>query len=80
MQVQFTDDELNEVLIVIVARIAEEAALPARDRALLKRWRTSQMRLGSDDMNDFVHKANEDLKKGFERRQRSPIRKPDWAD
>jgi hypothetical protein len=80
MQVQFTDDELNEALIVLVARMVEEASLSDKDKALLKRWRTGAMRLGSDDMNDFVHKANEDLKKGFERRQRSPIRKPDWAD
>ena len=80
MQVQFTDDELNEALTVIVNRIAADATLGDKDRAMLKRWRSSKMRLGSDDMDDFVRKANDDLKTSFERRQKSQIRKPDWSD
>jgi hypothetical protein len=80
MNAQFTDDELNEALTVIINRIADEAGLSDKDRALVKRWRSAKMRLGSDDMADFVRKANEDLKQNFERRQRSQIRKPDWAD
>ena len=80
MQVQFTDDELNEALTVIVNHIATDVTLSDKDRAMIKRWRTSKMRLGSDDMDDFVRKANDDLRTSFERRQKSQIRKPDWAD
>lgn len=80
MEVKFTDDELNEALTLLVNRMADEAGLSDRDRAMLKRWRSSQMKLGSDDMDDFVRKANEDLERGLSRRQRSQIQKHDWND
>lgn len=78
MRVEFTDDEINEALILLVNKMADEAGLSDKDRAMLKRWRSSEMRLGSDDMEDLVRKANEDLKRDLERRERSQIRKPDW--
>lgn len=80
MEVRFTDDELNEALILIINRIADEAGLSDRDRAMLKRWRASKMRLGSDDMMDFVAKANEDFARNLAQRERSQIRKPDWIE
>lgn len=80
MEVRFTDDELNEALTLLVNRMADQAGLSDRDRAMLKRWRSSQMKLGSDDMEDFVRKANEDLERGLSRRQRSQIQKHDWND
>ena len=80
MEVKFNDDELAEALTVIINRIAEEAGLSDKDRAMLKRWRSSKMKLDTDDMFDYVHKANEDFARGVARRERSQIRKPDWAD
>ncbi|MCZ2110537.1 MAG: hypothetical protein LC118_13390 [Dehalococcoidia bacterium] len=80
MEVRFTDDELAEALSVIVNHIAKEAGLSDKDRAMLKRWRSSRMKLGSDDMDDLVRKANEDFAQMISRRERSQIRKPDWAD
>ena len=78
MQVRFTDDEINEALILLVNEMADGAGLSDKDRAMLKRWRTSEMRLGSDEMDDLVRKANEDFERGLQRRERSQIRKPDW--
>jgi len=80
MEVRFTDDEINEALTLLVNRMADQAGLSDRDRAMLKRWRSSQMKLGSDDMDDFVRKANEDLERGLSRRQRSQIQRHDWND
>lgn len=80
MEVRFTDDELAEALTVIVNHIANEASLSDKDRAMVKRWRSSKMKLGSDDMDDLVRKANEDFAQMISRRERSQIRKPDWAD
>jgi hypothetical protein len=80
MDVQFTDDELAEAFSILVNHIADEAALSDKDRAMLKRWKSSSMKLGSDDMDDLVRKANEDLLRGLQRRERSQIRKPDWVD
>ena len=78
--VRFSDDEIMEVLTLLVNRMADEAGLTDKDRAMLKRWRSSSMRLGSDDMNDLVVKANDDFAKTLERRSRSQIRKADWSD
>jgi esterase/lipase superfamily enzyme len=61
MEVRFTDDELAEALTVIVNHIANETGLSDKDRAMVKRWRSSKMKLGSDDMDDLVRKANEDF-------------------
>lgn len=80
MEVRFTDDELAEALTIIVNRIADEAGLSDKDRAMVKRWRSSKMKVGSDDMDDLVRKANEDFEAMISRRERSQIRKPDWVD
>ena len=80
MNVQFTDDEMAEALTILVSHMADEAGLADKDRAMLKRWRSGAMKLGSDDMDDLVRKANEDLARGLVRRERSQIRKPDWVD
>ena len=80
MQVQFTDDELAEALTILINRIADEAGLPDKDRAMLKRWRSSQMKVGSDDMDDLVRKVNDDFAQGLVRRERSRIQKHDWND
>ena len=37
----------------IVNRIADDAGLSDKDRAMLKRWRSSKMKLGGDDMQLF---------------------------
>jgi len=79
MEVKFTDDEIAEALTVLVNRIADEAGLSDKDRAMLKRWRSS-MKLGSDDMQELVEKANEDFARMFTRRERSQIQKHDWND
>lgn len=80
MNVRFTDDEIAEALTIIVNRMAEDAGLSDKDRAMLKRWRSSNMKLGSDDMGDLVRKVNDDFAQGVARRERSQIRKPDWVD
>ena len=78
VQVTYSDDEINEMLIELVNRMASEAELSAKDRAMLKRWRSSEMKLGSDELDDLVRKANEDFAKNVSMREKSAIRKPDW--
>ena len=80
MNVQFTDDELVEALAAVVSMMADEAGLSDRDRAMLKRWRSTRMKLGTDDMDDFVRKANDDFSQTVARRERSQLRKPDWVE
>ncbi|GAB4337298.1 MAG: hypothetical protein Kow0010_25430 [Dehalococcoidia bacterium] len=78
MEIKFTDDEVNEMLIVLVNHMADEAGLSDKDRAMLKRWRSSEMKLGSDELDDLTRKVNEDFAQDLARRQRSQLRKPDW--
>ncbi len=79
MNVRFTDDELVEALTVIINEIADSAEISDKDRAMLKRWRSSKMKLGADDMNDFVIKANDDIARAVATREKSQIRRPDWV-
>lgn len=80
MEVKFTDDEISEALTVLVNQIADGAGLSDKDRAMLKRWRSTKMKLGSDDMQELVGKVNEDFAKMMQRRERSAIQKHDWND
>jgi hypothetical protein len=80
MEVRFTVDEIAEALTVLVNRMADDAGLGDKDRAMLKRWRSSKMKLGGDDMQELMEKANEDFAKMFVRRERSAIQKHDWND
>ena len=70
MQIRFTDDEVAEALTVIVNRIADDAGLSDKDRAMLKRWRSSKMKLGGDDMQELLDKVNEDFAQMMNRRER----------
>lgn len=79
MRVTFTDDEIMEAFTVVVNAIAADAGLSDKDRAMLKRWKSSKMKLGGDDMTELVEKANEDFARTVERRERSAIQKADWA-
>ena len=80
MEVRFTDDELVGAVTLIVNHIAEEAGLSDKDRAMLKRWRSARIKLGTDDLNDVVRKANDDFSQTIARRERSQIQKHDWND
>jgi hypothetical protein len=80
MEVRFTDDEISEALTVLVNHMANDAGLGDKDRAMLKRWRSAKMKLGGDDMQELVEKANEDFARMFERRERSAIQKHEWND
>ena len=78
VQVTYSDDEINELLIELVNRMAAEAELSAKDKAMLKRWRSAEMKLGSDELDDLTRKANDDFAQNVSLRERSAIRKPDW--
>ena len=54
MEIRYTDEEINELLIVLVRKMAEEVDLPAKDKATLKRWRSSEMKIGSDELTELT--------------------------
>lgn len=79
MKVALTADETWALLAVVVDRVADEAGLPDEDRARIKRWRSEEMKLGSEAMRVLTQKVNDDLLKTSTAKERSPIRRPDWA-
>ncbi|HMO53026.1 MAG TPA: hypothetical protein PJ994_00850 [Tepidiformaceae bacterium] len=78
MDIRFNDEEVNEVATLIINKMADNAGLSDKDRAMLKRWRSTNLKLGTDDMEEMVRKVNDDFVQGLARRQRSQLRKPDW--
>ena len=50
MEIKFTDDELLEAFTVIINRMADEAGLPDKDRATLKRWRSLSLSIVTLEM------------------------------
>jgi hypothetical protein len=78
MKLQLEPEEGVELLSLIVERVSAEAKISTRDRAALKRWRSEQMRAGSDGMRELVDKINADLDRALRAKEKSAVQKPDW--
>ncbi len=78
MKVELEADESWELTSLIVARLLEEAPLPASDRAKVRRWRSDAMRPGGEALASLARKLNEDLAQAIGRKKRSQLRRPDW--
>lgn len=79
MKVEMDVDEVWTLLSLIVDRVADEAGLSDEDRARIKRWRSEEMKLGSEAMKVLTQKVNDDLAQAMKRKERSPVRRPDWV-
>jgi hypothetical protein len=78
MKIEFAADEAWELMNHVVNRMLEEAELSDSDRAKVRRWKSDEMRVTSQEMRVLTSKVNDDLAKMLERKQKSQIRKPDW--
>lgn len=78
MKVEFDADEAWQLMSLVLNRIAEESGLPTTDKAKLRRWRSNEMKPGSDAMRFLTEKVNRDVNEAIQRKQRSQVRKPDW--
>ena len=72
MKVEFENDEAWNLMSHVVAKLLEETPLEDSDRARIRRWK-------SDEMRVLTEKINDDLKKMMERKTKSQLRKPDWV-
>lgn len=79
MKVELEVDEVWTLLSLIADRVAEEGGLSDEDRARIKRWRSEEMKLGSEEMKVLTQKVNDDLAKLAKHKERSPIHRPDWV-
>mgnify|MGYP001386899106 CR=1 FL=1 len=78
MKVELNPDEVWGLLSVVTKAVIDETDLSDEDRAALRRWRSSEMRQGSEAMKALVVKLNLDLERVMRTRERSPIQKHDW--
>ena len=79
MKVELDTDEAWNLLSHIIVRLVDEAELADSDRARIRRWKSEEMRPTSQEMRVLASKINEDVAKTMERKNKSQLRKPDWA-
>ncbi len=78
MRLQRELEEGRELLSLIVDRLAEQAGLSDKDRAMVKRWRSERMKAGSDGMRELTEKLNADLERALKTKEKSAVQKADW--
>ncbi len=78
MKLELEQEESVELLSLIVDRITQEAGLATKDRAAVKRWRSEQMKAGSDAMKELTEKLNADLERALKAKEKSAVQKADW--
>jgi len=78
MKLELEPEEGRELLSLIVDRLTKEAQLSDADRAAVKRWRSEQMKAGSEGMRELTAKINADLERALRSKEKSAVQKPDW--
>jgi hypothetical protein len=78
MRLELDNEEGRELLSLVINRVAEEAELSNEDRAAVRRWRSDQMKAGSDDMRELTGKINGDLERALRSKEKSAVQKPEW--
>lgn len=79
MKIELETDESWALLSTVVGKLLDEANLGDEDRAAIRRWRSEEMRPGSDAMRTLTQKLNDDLQRLQRSRERSQIQKHDWV-
>jgi hypothetical protein len=78
MKVELDTDEAWNLMSQIIGQMIEETPMSDSDKAKIRRWKTDEMRITSQEVRVLAQKMNEDLKQLIERTTRSQLRKPDW--
>ena len=79
MKFEFDNDEAWNLMSHIVGRLVEETPLSDADRAKVRRWKSEEMRLTSQEVRVLTQKINDAVRTTMERKTKSQLRKPDWA-
>ena len=78
MRLELEQEESVQLLSLIIDRITQGAGLATKDRAAVKRWRSEQMKAGSDAMKELSDKINADLERALRSKEKSAIQRADW--
>jgi len=77
MKVEFTTEESWTMLNYVVDQLAALEMADA-DRARLRRWRSREMAVATPAMQRLAEKLNSEIQRTHDRKEVSPIVKPDW--
>lgn len=78
VKVELDIEEAWAVMSRIVNQMLEDVQLDKSDRAAIRRWKSSDMRPGREDMDALHEKINDDIERLWNIRRKSEIRRPDW--
>ncbi len=78
VKVELDIEEAWAIFNRIVNQMLEEVEIGKSDRAAIRRWKSSEMRPGREEMDALHEKMNDDLERLWSVRRKSEIRKPDW--
>jgi hypothetical protein len=79
MKVEFDVDEVWNMFSYVVRQVVDSAGLDDDDRAAITRWRSQEMKRGSEEMRVLMQKVNEDIASALKRQEKSLVRRPDWV-
>ena len=78
VKVELDIEEAWAIFNRIVGQMLDDVEIDKSDRAAIRRWKSSEMRPGREEMDALHEKMNDDLDRLWETRRKSEIRKPDW--
>ncbi len=78
MKVELDTDEVWNLFSAIVKQLSDGAGLSDADKAAITRWRSKEMKAGSEEVRVLTQKVNEDLARALRLQEKSVIRKSDW--
>jgi hypothetical protein len=78
MKVEFEIDEAWELLNYVINTMLEETELPDADKAKIRRWKSDEMRVTTQEMRVLAEKLNADVQATQARKTKREIRRPDW--
>ena len=78
MKVELDTDEVWKLFSSVVKQLSDGAGLNGDDKAAMTRWRSREMKVGSEEVRVLTQKVNEDLGRALRLQEKSAVRKPDW--
>lgn len=78
VKVELELEESWELMSFVVNHMLESIKLDKSDKAKVRRWKSKEMRTGSEEMKALHEKLNADLERLWGIRRKSDIRQPDY--
>ena len=78
VKVEFELEESWELMSYVVNAMLDDLTIDKSDRARVRRWKSGEMKTGSEEMRALHEKINEDLVRLWGVRRRSEIQRADW--